>query len=88
MKTWQALEKAKKEGKAKLIGISNYTAPIIKELATYAEIMPALLQIEFHPKRQRPEEIKLCQELGIVVTGYAMVNYVNFDCHPVIEEIA
>lgn len=86
--TWRALEKAKREGKVKMIGVSNYPAPLLKELSTYAEIMPALHQFEFHPKCQQPETFALCKELGIQVSGYAMVQYVTHDCSPVITEIA
>jgi len=60
MNSWRALEKAQKAGKVKMIGVSNYPAAILRELATYAEIMPALHQIEFHPKCQMPETYKLC----------------------------
>ena len=29
MKSWEALEKAKKEGKARMIGVSNFPAPLL-----------------------------------------------------------
>ena len=46
-KTWENLEKALKQGKAKMIGVSNYPANILREMTTYASVMPAVNQIEF-----------------------------------------
>jgi diketogulonate reductase-like aldo/keto reductase len=36
------MEKALREGKAKMIGVSNYPAPLLEEMQSYAEVMPAV----------------------------------------------
>merc|ERR1712130_663703 len=36
---WLAMEKALKDGKTKMIGVSNYPACLIKEMESYATIM-------------------------------------------------
>jgi diketogulonate reductase-like aldo/keto reductase len=41
-RSWAALEKALKDGKAKAIGVSNYPLALLKEMEEYAEIMPAV----------------------------------------------
>jgi diketogulonate reductase-like aldo/keto reductase len=41
-RSWAALEKALKDGKAKRIGVSNYPPALLKEMEDYAEIMPAV----------------------------------------------
>ena len=41
-KTWESLERALKEGKAKMIGVSNYPANLLREMAGYARVMPAV----------------------------------------------
>jgi diketogulonate reductase-like aldo/keto reductase len=41
-KTWQAMEKALKDGKTKSIGVSNYPAELMNEMKDYAEIMPCV----------------------------------------------
>ena len=40
-KSWEALEKAHKAGKARMIGVSNYPANVLEEMQSYASIMPA-----------------------------------------------
>ena len=71
-----------------MIGVSNYPAPILREMTTYAEVMPAFQQLEFHPRCQQPETFTLCKKLGIQMTGYAMVQYVQHGLSPVVTEIA
>ena len=41
-RTWKAMEKALKDGKAKMIGVSNYPAPLLEQMQSYAEVMPAV----------------------------------------------
>jgi len=40
--SWRAMEKALKDGKAKMIGVSNYPAELMTEMLEYAEVMPAV----------------------------------------------
>ena len=47
-KTWENMELALKQGKARAIGVSNYPANLLREMTTYASVMPAVNQIEFH----------------------------------------
>ena len=46
------MEQALKQGKVKAIGVSNYTANLLREMTTYANVMPAVNQIEFHSNMQ------------------------------------
>ena len=41
-KSWEALEKAHKEGKARMIGVSNYPGNVLEEMTKYASIHPAV----------------------------------------------
>jgi diketogulonate reductase-like aldo/keto reductase len=41
-RSWAALEKALKDGKAKRIGVSNYPHQLLKEMEGYANVMPAV----------------------------------------------
>jgi diketogulonate reductase-like aldo/keto reductase len=47
--TWRAFEAAKKVGKVKSIGVSNYHQTHLDLLQTQATIMPVVNQIELHP---------------------------------------
>lgn len=71
---WQAgykqLEKAYKEGKAKAIGISNFTVENIKELLSFAEIKPQVIQLEDHPYFTAPDERAALKNAGTVVMAW------------------
>ena len=72
--SWACLERAHKEGKAKMIGVSNYPAELLEEMKTYAEIMPAVNQIEYHPRFASPATYTKCKELGILLQSYGILN--------------
>ncbi len=48
-KVWAAMEGIYKKGLAKSIGLSNFNVQLILDLLTYAEVKPAVNQIELHP---------------------------------------
>ncbi|WP_125573054.1 aldo/keto reductase [Levilactobacillus huananensis] len=47
--TWRALEQLKANGQVKSIGVSNYTVAHLELLATKAQEMPVINQVEYHP---------------------------------------
>ncbi|HEX7354217.1 MAG TPA: aldo/keto reductase [Mycobacteriales bacterium] len=49
VETWQALEKAYADGKARAIGVSNFTEHHLRRLLAECTVTPALNQIELHP---------------------------------------
>ena len=65
------MEQILKSGKAKAIGVSNYPANILREMTTYASVMPAVNQIEFTTNKQQPAVLKAAKELGVLITGYS-----------------
>lgn len=70
---WRDLERAHKEGLVKNIGLSNFDVHNIEKILGYAEIKPAVLQIEFHPylQNQSPGIIEFAKKNGILVEAYA-----------------
>jgi D-xylose reductase len=48
-KTWAAMEKLPGLKLAKNIGVCNFGAQLLADLMTYAEIPPAVCQVEMHP---------------------------------------
>ncbi|MDB5225640.1 MAG: Glyoxal reductase [Candidatus Adlerbacteria bacterium] len=69
--TWRAMEHILASGKAKAIGVSNYTVKHLEELKKYANILPAVNQVEFHPFLHQKDLLKYCNESGIVLEAYA-----------------
>lgn len=54
---WKDMEKAVKQGKVRSLGISNFDAAdsLFNDIMEFAEIKPAVMQIECHPYAQRKE---------------------------------
>ena len=71
--SWQALEEIYEDGRAKSIGVSNYTIDHLEELLTYATVIPAVNQVEFHPLLydEQADLLNYCKEKGIMVESYS-----------------
>jgi 2,5-diketo-D-gluconate reductase A len=50
VETWTALEKLKADGKARSVGVSNFTVEHLDRLAERTGTVPAVNQIELHPQ--------------------------------------
>ena len=48
--TWQTLEKIRAEGRARSIGVSNFTEHHLSRLRRETEVVPAVNQVELHPR--------------------------------------
>ncbi len=69
--TWAGFEKLYKDGKIRAIGVSNFEQKHLEALGEYAEIMPMVNQIEFHPGYSQLELVKYCQNKGILVQAWS-----------------
>lgn len=75
--TWRAMEELQRSGKARAIGVSNWTIGGLKKLLSYAEIKPVLNQIEIHPFLPNTELVKFCQEHDIMPAAYSPLGSQN-----------
>lgn len=69
--TWKVLEELYLKGKAKAIGVSNFTEMDLDEILEHGHIVPAVNQIEYHPLWNRDALRRFCQSNGIAVQAYA-----------------
>ena len=69
--TWKVMEKLRADGKAKSIGVSNFSIADLELLKTVSDVVPAVNQVEFHPLFNHPELKAYCEERGIVPQAYA-----------------
>lgn len=64
------MEEIYKSGKAKAIGVSNYTITHLEEMKKYAKIPPAVNQVEFHPFLYQVELLNYCKQNNIALEAY------------------
>lgn len=86
--TWKALESLYDQGVVKSIGVSNYYQKHLEELFVYANVCPAINQIELSPFCYLPEELDFCMQNNIQLEGYAPVVRGQKKDHPVLMDIA
>ena len=70
-KTWKQLEALVSNGKAKSIGVCNYSVPNLEKLLPTTTIQPAVNQIENHPYLPQQEIVDWCQSRNIHITAYS-----------------
>lgn len=68
---WRVLEAAVDEGLVRSIGVSNFNEDQMEELVAAARIMPAVNQIEVHPRLPQRALVEYCQARGVTVTAYS-----------------
>ncbi|KAK6335230.1 hypothetical protein TWF718_010665 [Orbilia javanica] len=90
LQAWLGLQEIVKGGKAKAIGVSNWSKRHIEELIANEEvdIVPAVNQIEFHPWCQHKALVEYCKGKGIVVVAYSPLTQGRRLKDPVILDIA
>ena len=64
------METLVKQGLTKAIGVSNYNVQSLMNLLSFAEILPAVNQIEANPFLPNKNLIKFCQDSGVQVMVY------------------
>ncbi|MFO7526822.1 MAG: aldo/keto reductase [Ignavibacteriaceae bacterium] len=69
--SWKALEKIYESGMCKAIGVSNYMMHHLSELFGYANIVPAVNQIEFHLFLYLKELLEFNNQNHIAVEAYS-----------------
>jgi diketogulonate reductase-like aldo/keto reductase len=86
--SWRAMEKLKRDGKARAIGVSNYTVRHLEELLARAKEPPSVNQVELHPFLQQRALVEFCRASGIVVEAYAPLVKAQRMDHPVLRRLA
>jgi len=85
---WKHLEEIHAAGKAKSIGVSNYTIKHLEHLLKDCKIKPVVNQVELHVFLQQPELVEFCKQHGIVVEAYSPLAHGHGLDDPVLTEIA
>lgn len=71
LEQWRGLVELKRQGKARAIGVSNFSIQHIEELRTAGLPLPEADQVELHPWSQKPELVSYLAENGITAIAYS-----------------
>ncbi|TQE08246.1 hypothetical protein C1H46_006213 [Malus baccata] len=69
--TWRAMETLYDSGKARAIGVSNFSTKKLSDLLDVAHIPPAAVQVECHPSWQQGKLHSFCKSKGVHLQGYS-----------------
>ena len=86
--SWRALQAIQASGRARAIGVSNYTVRHLTELFDYADMKPAVNQVEIHPFLPQTALRAFCAEHGVAVSAYSPLTKGRLLDHPVLLEVA
>ncbi|WP_374942928.1 aldo/keto reductase [Sphingomonas sp.] len=85
---WKYLVRLREAGKAKSIGVSNFLARHLERAIDATGVMPAVNQIELHPRFQQVELRGWMEENGIVTQSWSPLGQGEVLGDPAIVEIA
>lgn len=85
--TWREFLTLQGEGKAKEVGVSNYSPAQIDELIAATGVAPAMNQIRWSPFIYDPARLAHSRERGVLLEGYSPFRASRMD-DPVLTEIA
>lgn len=73
VETWKALEELKADGRVRSIGVSNFTIPHLERLAQETGTVPAVNQVELHPRFPQDELRAYHAEHGILTEAWSPI---------------
>jgi 2,5-diketo-D-gluconate reductase A len=88
VETWQAFTELRSEGRARSIGVSNFLPEHLERIVGATGVVPALNQIELHPRLQQAELRRVHERHGILTEAWSPLGQGAVLDEPAIEEIA
>jgi 2,5-diketo-D-gluconate reductase A len=88
VETWEALCALRDEGRVRSIGVSNFHVDHLERIIDATGVVPAVNQIELHPRLQQLELRRFHDEHGIVTEAWSPLGKAQFLDDPTIERIA
>jgi 2,5-diketo-D-gluconate reductase A len=88
VESWRAMCELKSEGRARSIGVSNFLPEHIERVADATGVVPAVNQVELHPRMQQAELREFHRGLEIVTESWSPLGRGALLEDPVVAEIA
>ena len=86
--TWEALEKLKKDGICRSIGVSNFSPRHLDEILEICEFIPTVNQIEMNPFLAQKTISEYCRVKNIHITGFCPLARTEKSKDPAIVDVA
>lgn len=86
--TWKALLRLQQEGRATSIGVSNFSVPHLERLRDETGVLPAVNQVELHPRFPQDELVAWHEAHGIATESWAPLARGGLLDEPVLSRIA
>ena len=86
--TWEALEKLKKDGICRSIGVSNFSPRHLDEILEICEFIPTVNQIEMNPFLTQKTISEYCRAKNIHITGFCPLARTEKSKDPAIVDVA
>jgi diketogulonate reductase-like aldo/keto reductase len=88
VETWQALTELRADGRARSIGVSNFMEEHLDRIIEASGVVPAVNQIELHPRLQQPELRAYHEEHAILTEAWSPLGHGSLIDDPTVAEIA
>jgi diketogulonate reductase-like aldo/keto reductase len=86
VQSWKAMEHLYKEGRVKAIGVSNFQPAHLERLAAECEVVPAVNQVELHPRLTQAEVRAYDEAHGIQTESWSPLRGVIEDVPAVLRD--
>ncbi len=88
VQAWQELVAARKDGRVKSIGVSNFIPEHLDELVASSDVKPVINQVEYHPWHEPHDIITSSAKHGIAVEAWSPLMRGRLVEEPVLVDIA
>jgi 2,5-diketo-D-gluconate reductase A len=88
VETWKAFTELKEDGRARSIGVSNFLPEHLERIIDATGVVPALNQIELHPRLQQAELRRVHEQHGILTEAWSPLGQGAALDEPAIKELA
>lgn len=86
--TMSALAKAKREGKARHIGVANFNIALTRDAMRLCPEPLSTLQAEYHPYLEQTKVLAFCSDAGLIFMAYCPLARGRLFDDPVLADIA
>ncbi len=76
--TWAAMEELVTAGLVRNIGVCNFGTSLLRDLLSYANVAPSVLQVESHPYLVQDKLLRFCQQQDIAMTAFSPLGALSY----------